>query len=802
MELDSENLNPNTELRKLHLSHLNELVTILESGESWKKLMAIIPKKLSEDGYESNITLHNKAKFTTSDFTTILETSERYHKKPTEILFQEWGTMGPRPRVNLGHLKYLLVKAELLAAANYLAMLLREAPPERPAVGPGAAITIPIEFETENVITNMVDNPDHNEDVEVERQLDEIGYVQQAVEQIRRRSQEIHQHQIEPVVPDIVITEDQPAPQPIQIPMVIQRPRASTPPSNRSKRSPNPVDIIDTNPQEDYDDFSTTSGNIPNLDYLIQQHVHPISPPTSGEPSREESSSSNTEVGSNSDSANFSMPSGDNIPALHIIDNVLQRAAQERKENQTVSNNRNLPSGEMMFNSMYNSESYVQDVSEPVIPLFLQEQKESTELNDSEKMVNNSMYNSMLGTANYSVTVQSDMVPLVVQQYHNNLGSKQVNNTQSKISSEEVKSNSLYISTTDMQASENLKPQEEYSSNISEYSVPLVVQNYFESDVKSDSHVAIDCTDLANISINSSLPHYNYEVLKNATNGFSRQPEVYLGSGGFGSVYLAKGLSNQPLAVKKLNIMLSTNLNLRREFKREVENMHRYDHPNLVSLLGYSCDTENYCLVFEFVSGGSLFDVLRNKPESLLWVERVKIALGTARGVAHLHTAFDPPMVHRDVKSTNILFSANGNVKVCDYGISKLLPNGVTLIDDSPCGTIAYMPTEYTTGKKVSLKMDSFSFGVVLLELLTSLPPLDSDRDDGVDLVSYAEYKCKESNSVEPILDRSVGKWEHNGIDFSTELYNLVVKCLDEKENRPLMTEIVISLEKLVECLK
>ncbi|XP_063921679.1 interleukin-1 receptor-associated kinase 4-like isoform X2 [Zophobas morio] len=306
---------------------------------------------------------------------------------------------------------------------------------------------------------------------------------------------------------------------------------------------------------------------------------------------------------------------------------------------------------------------------------------------------------------------------------------------------------------------------------------------------------------LPNLSLNTPLPHFTYAQLENATCKFDQIPLIeggrFLGSGSFGQVYLAKDLFNQPVAVKRLTLenaeVVQIDDRVTKQFITEVEILSKYKHENLVSLLGYSCDGLTYCLVYEYVVGGALKDRLEKK--ELIWTERLYIALGTARAIAYLHTAYSTPLIHRDVKSANILLDVTNKPKLCDFGLIKHSLNQSTNTVTTIIGTSAYMAPEAFRGD-VSPKLDTFSFGVVLLELLTSKPPMDDNRE-GKDLVTHVDDTC--SDDITPLLDVSVGSWSANEINFGQKLYEIAQSCLQEKKQRPLMASVCSNLGELIE---
>ncbi|XP_008229707.2 PREDICTED: serine/threonine-protein kinase PBS1-like, partial [Prunus mume] len=220
---------------------------------------------------------------------------------------------------------------------------------------------------------------------------------------------------------------------------------------------------------------------------------------------------------------------------------------------------------------------------------------------------------------------------------------------------------------------------------------------------------------------------FTLKEMEEATCSFSE--ENLLGKGGFGRVYRGTLRSGEVVAIKKMELPPFKAAEGEREFRVEVDILSRLDHPNLVSLIGYCADGKQRFLVYEYMQKGNLQDHLNGIGEGKIdWPQRLKVALGAARGLAYLHSSSDVgiPIVHRDFKSTNILLSANFEAKVSDFGLAKMMPEGQEIhVTARVLGTFGYFDPEYTSTGKLTLQSDVYAFGVVLLELLTGRQAVD-----------------------------------------------------------------------------
>ncbi|XP_018575651.2 protein Tube-like [Anoplophora glabripennis] len=229
MTVNRRQMDPSLEIRKLSPRYIRELAQILETHELWKRLMSIIPKTLEKFNFVCNVTLDNPHKYNSEHFKLIENASERYRRACTEILLDEWGTSG-RLRPVLGHLLYLLTQAKLFRAADYIAVdLLKQEKHQRPSTGPEALIPI--------VLSEPAKQKDKHLE-EVERSLDQIGYLDSALMLIRTNSEEAARHQNVPsVISQIVISpdidEDNHGPQ-FSVPLVVQRERIDSDINNDS----------------------------------------------------------------------------------------------------------------------------------------------------------------------------------------------------------------------------------------------------------------------------------------------------------------------------------------------------------------------------------------------------------------------------------------------------------------------------------------------------------------------------------------------------------------------------------------
>ncbi|KAL7584885.1 hypothetical protein Lser_V15G45760 [Lactuca serriola] len=285
---------------------------------------------------------------------------------------------------------------------------------------------------------------------------------------------------------------------------------------------------------------------------------------------------------------------------------------------------------------------------------------------------------------------------------------------------------------------------------------------------------------------------FTYDELAEATRGFNRS--LLLGEGGFGYVHKGVLPSGKEIAVKSLK---STSGQGEREFQAEVEIISRVHHRYLVSLVGYCIAGPRRLLVYEYIPNNSLDYHLYGQVAPIMNSStRLKIALGAAKGFAYLHEDCQPRIIHRDIKAANILLDEHYEAKVADFGLAKLSSDTNTHVSTRVMGTFGYLAPEYASSGKLTEKSDVFSFGVVLLELITGRRPSEANVDDDglIDWCRPILTQATEGGSYEEIVDpRLENKFDRD------EMYRMVVcasACLRySARRRPKMSQVVRALE-------
>eukprot|EP00268_Persea_americana_P068233 TRINITY_DN9476_c0_g2_i1.p1 TRINITY_DN9476_c0_g2~~TRINITY_DN9476_c0_g2_i1.p1 ORF type:complete len:747 (+),score=207.98 TRINITY_DN9476_c0_g2_i1:1038-3278(+) len=297
-----------------------------------------------------------------------------------------------------------------------------------------------------------------------------------------------------------------------------------------------------------------------------------------------------------------------------------------------------------------------------------------------------------------------------------------------------------------------------------------------------------------NGGLGNSRSWFTYEELVEVTNGFSEQN--LLGEGGFGCVYKGRLPDGREVAVKQLNIGGSQG---EREFRAEVEIISRIHHRHLVSLVGYCISEHQRLLVYDYVPNNTLHYHLHGKGRPVLdWATRLKVAAGASRGIAYLHEDCHPRIIHRDIKSSNILLDNNFEAQVSDFGLAKLALDSFTHVTTRVMGTFGYLAPEYASSGKLTDKSDVYSFGVVLLELITGRKPVDTSQPLGDEsLVEWARpllTRALDNGEFKGLVDPRLGKnYVENEMFQMTEAAAACVRHSAVK--RPRMVQIVRAFE-------
>ncbi|XP_004302840.1 PREDICTED: probable LRR receptor-like serine/threonine-protein kinase At1g67720-like [Fragaria vesca subsp. vesca] len=277
-----------------------------------------------------------------------------------------------------------------------------------------------------------------------------------------------------------------------------------------------------------------------------------------------------------------------------------------------------------------------------------------------------------------------------------------------------------------------------HEQGMSKLSPPLTVQR-LESNKNDAPTEAAHC--------------FSHSEIEEATRKFEKK----IGSGGFGVVYYGKTKDGKEIAVK---VLTSNSFQGKREFSNEVTLLSRIHHRNLVQFLGYCQEDGRSMLVYEFMHNGTLKEHLYGPlthEQRINWIKRLEIAEDAAKGIEYLHTGCVPAIIHRDLKSSNILIDKNMRAKVSDFGLSKLAVDGASHVSSIVRGTVGYLDPEYYISQQLTDKSDVYSFGVILLELISGQEAI-SNENFGVNcrnIVQWAKLHI-ESGDIQGIIDPSL----------------------------------------------
>eukprot|EP00250_Pteridium_aquilinum_P017841 c23800_g1_i1 orf=385-3969(-) len=283
-----------------------------------------------------------------------------------------------------------------------------------------------------------------------------------------------------------------------------------------------------------------------------------------------------------------------------------------------------------------------------------------------------------------------------------------------------------------------------------------------------------------------------HDIIVRATGNFS--VDNLIGNGGFGATYKAEPAPGHLLAVKKLYLGRVQGM---QQFVAEIRTLGSIRHPHLVTLMGYYANESEMFLIYNYLPGGNLESLLHNRDTSRIqWKVRHKIALNVAQALDYLHNGCHPRVLHRDIKPSNILLDTSLNAYLSDFGLARLLGASETHATTDVAGTFGYVAPEYALTGRVSDKADVYSYGVVLLELLSGKKALDpsfSGHGDGFNIVAWATHLHKRGQS-EAVF--APGLWDQGPQSELVDTLKLAIDCTKEVlAERPTMKQVV-------DCLK
>lgn len=292
------------------------------------------------------------------------------------------------------------------------------------------------------------------------------------------------------------------------------------------------------------------------------------------------------------------------------------------------------------------------------------------------------------------------------------------------------------------------------------------------------------------VMFHGDLPYSSKDIIKKLEN---LNEEHVIGSGGFGTVYKLAMDDGNVFALKRI---VKLNDGFDRFFERELEILGSIKHRYLVNLRGYCNSPTSKLLIYDFLPGGSLDEALHERSDLLDWDARLNIILGAAKGLAYLHHDCSPRIIHRDIKSSNILIDANLEARVSDFGLAKLLEDEESHITTIVAGTFGYLAPEYMQSGRATEKTDVYSFGVLVLEVLSGKRPTDASFiEKGVNIVGWLNFLATENRQRE-IVDQQCEGVQQESLDA---LVSVAMQCVSSApEDRPTMHRVVQILESEV----
>ncbi|XP_047966850.1 LRR receptor-like serine/threonine-protein kinase FEI 1 [Salvia hispanica] len=303
--------------------------------------------------------------------------------------------------------------------------------------------------------------------------------------------------------------------------------------------------------------------------------------------------------------------------------------------------------------------------------------------------------------------------------------------------------------------------------------------------------LAVDVSGGASIVMfHGDLPYSSKDIIKKLEN---LNEEHVIGAGGFGTVYKLAMDDGNIFALKRI---VKVNEGFDRFFERELEILGSIKHKYLVNLRGYCNSPTSKLLIYDFLSGGSLDEALHERADQLDWEVRLNVIMGAAKGLAYLHHDCSPRIIHRDIKSSNILLDGNFDARVSDFGLAKLLEDEESHITTIVAGTFGYLAPEYMQSGRATEKTDVYSFGVLVLEIVSGKRPTDASFiEKGLNIVGWLNFLVSEQRQRE-IVDPHCEGVQTESLDA---ILSIAIQCVSSlPEDRPTIHRVVQVLESEV----